>query len=74
MRDRVVTVFRSRTAGVALAAAVVSLLVVTSDAVAGTHAASRSSTVRVTGAASFDTAVRALRGRGGTIVLRPPMT
>jgi hypothetical protein len=50
---------------------VVSLLVVTSDAVAGTHAASRSSTVRVTGAASFDTAVRALRGRGGTIVLRP---
>ncbi len=71
MRDRVVTVFRSRSAGVALAAVVVSLLVVTSDAVAGTHAASRSSTVRVTGAASFDTAVRALRGRGGTIVLRP---
>ena len=62
--------FRSRSAGVALAA-VVSLLVLSSGVVAGTRGAARSSTLRVTGAAGFDTAVRALRPRGGTIVLRP---
>jgi hypothetical protein len=67
---RVVAVFRSRSARVALAA-LVSLFVVSADAGAGTDAAARSSTIRVAGAAGFDTAVQALGVRGGTIVLRP---
>ena len=50
---------------------VVSLLMVSSDLAAGTHGTARSTTVRVAGAADFETAVRALRATGGTIVLRP---
>ncbi|HEY7346606.1 MAG TPA: right-handed parallel beta-helix repeat-containing protein [Gaiella sp.] len=60
----------SRRARLALLA-LVSLLLVSSDAVAGTHRAAGSSALRVSGAAGFESAVRALRARGGTIVLRP---
>ena len=59
-----------RSAGVAVVT-VVSLLTVSSDVAAGTHGTARSTTVRVAGAAGFDTAARALRSTGGTIVLRP---
>jgi hypothetical protein len=50
---------------------VIGALAVSSGAPAATDGPASSTTIRVGGAAAFDTAVRTLGARGGTIVLRP---